>query len=229
VDIPLRELSFKGVTHRELVNLMPTQNCLVQLSESPWTVVDLNDVEKVHLERVQFGNKNFDAVFVPKDYSKSTVHVTIIPTADLELVKDWLDQMDVQFSEGPITLNWSAIMKTIQENPGKFFNEDGWYFLEEKNPDDSDEESEESEYEEDDFSEAELSSSEEDSESAVDEDSESGSNASDESGEDWDDMEEHARKCTFSSMATNAIVADEKKEKKRQASYDDEPRKKSKH
>ncbi len=195
VDIPLRELSFKGVTHRELVNLMPTQNCLVQLSENPWTVVDLSDVEKVHLERVQFGNKNFDAVFVPKDFTKPTVHVTIIPTADLELIKDWLDQMDVQFSEGPITLNWSAIMKTIQENPGKFFQEDGWYFLEEKAPDDSEEESEESEYDES-VSESDASSSEEDSESAVEE-SDSASGSEDESGEDWDDLEADARKCTF--------------------------------
>jgi len=37
--------------------------------------------------------------------------------------------MDIAFTEGPVNLNWSAIMKTINENPAAFFEDGGWKFL----------------------------------------------------------------------------------------------------
>jgi len=37
--------------------------------------------------------------------------------------------MDIAFFEGPVNLNWSAIMKTINENPAAFFEDGGWKFL----------------------------------------------------------------------------------------------------
>jgi len=35
--------------------------------------------------------------------------------------------MDIAFFEGPVNLNWSAIMKTINENPAAFFEDGGAY------------------------------------------------------------------------------------------------------
>ena len=45
---------------------MPTVNCLVELIESPFTVIALEDIEIVNLERVGFNLKNFDMVIVFK-------------------------------------------------------------------------------------------------------------------------------------------------------------------
>lgn len=37
--------------------------------------------------------------------------------------------VDIPFSEGPVNLNWQAIMKTVNDDPYEFFNEGGWGFL----------------------------------------------------------------------------------------------------
>ena len=41
------------------------------------------DVEIVHLERVQFGLKNFDVVFVLRDFTKAPVHINTVPSTSL--------------------------------------------------------------------------------------------------------------------------------------------------
>jgi nucleosome binding factor SPN SPT16 subunit len=91
VDVPFRELGFQGVPFRQLVLLQPTTDCLVNLADVPPLVVTLMDVEVAHLERVQFGLKNFDLVFVFKDFSKPVVHINTIPMEQLENVKEWLE------------------------------------------------------------------------------------------------------------------------------------------
>lgn len=53
VDIPFRELGFNGVPSRSSVLMQPTTDCLVQLTEPPFTVITLLEIEVVHLERVQ--------------------------------------------------------------------------------------------------------------------------------------------------------------------------------
>jgi nucleosome binding factor SPN SPT16 subunit len=40
--------------------------------------------------------------------------------------------VDIPFSEGPVNLNWQAIMKTVNDDPYDFFKEGGWSFLSEK-------------------------------------------------------------------------------------------------
>lgn len=44
-DIPFRELGFYGVPYRSTAFVLPTVNCLVELTEMPFTVVTLADVE----------------------------------------------------------------------------------------------------------------------------------------------------------------------------------------
>jgi nucleosome binding factor SPN SPT16 subunit len=91
VDVPYRDLAFRGVPVRQLVLMQPTTDCLVHLSESPFTVITLADIEIAHLERVQFGLKNFDLVIVYKDFSLPVVHINSIPTDQLDNVKEWLE------------------------------------------------------------------------------------------------------------------------------------------
>lgn len=61
-----RELCFDGVPGRSTVTMMPTVNCLVELTEWPAVVITLNDIEIVNLERVGYNLKNFDMAIVFK-------------------------------------------------------------------------------------------------------------------------------------------------------------------
>ncbi|KAF2861548.1 FACT complex protein [Piedraia hortae CBS 480.64] len=144
VDMPFRDLAFNGVPSRSSVTIQPTTDCLVQLTEPPFLVITLTDIEVVHLERVQFGLKNFDMVVVFKDFTRPPVHINTIPVESLDSLKDWLDSVDIPFSEGPLNLNWGTIMKTVTADPYQFFKDGGWSFLG-TDSDDSDEEDEEEE------------------------------------------------------------------------------------
>ncbi|KAK4984929.1 FACT complex subunit spt16 [Elasticomyces elasticus] len=198
VDIPFRDLAFNGVPARSSVTIQPTTDCLVQLTEPPFMVITLGDIEVVHLERVQFGLKNFDMVLVFKDFNRPPAHINTIPVESLEGVKDWLDSVDIPYSEGPLNLNWGTIIKTITTDPHQFFADGGWSFLAaESDDEDAEESEEESAFE---VSESELASdesSEDDSEFDDDASAEaSEEEASDEEsgGEDWDELEKKAKK-----------------------------------
>jgi nucleosome binding factor SPN SPT16 subunit len=91
VDVPMRDLGFQGVPHRQLVLLQPTTECIVHLSDTPFMVITVSDVEIAHLERVQFGLKNFDLVFIFKDYTRPVVHINTIPVKQHESVNDLLE------------------------------------------------------------------------------------------------------------------------------------------
>ena len=53
VDIPFREISFNGVPNRSSVLISPATDALVQLTEPPFTVITLEEIEIAHLERIQ--------------------------------------------------------------------------------------------------------------------------------------------------------------------------------
>lgn len=200
VDIPFREIGFTGVPNRSNVLIQPTTDALVQLTEPPFLVITLNEIEIAHLERVQFGLKNFDLVFVFKDFHRPPVHVNTIPVESLEAVKDWLDSVDIAFTEGPLNLNWTTIMKTVVSDPYGFFADGGWSFLAaESDSEGDDDEEAESAFE---LSESELAAADESSEDDSEFDDDASAEASeeeefsadDESGEDWDELEKKAKK-----------------------------------
>ncbi|KAH3900869.1 probable FACT complex subunit SPT16 [Saccharomycodes ludwigii] len=196
VDIPFRELGFQGVPGRSAVLCMPTRDCLIQLVEPPFLVVNLNEVEICALERVQFGLKNFDIVFVYKDFSKPVTHINAVPIEELEVIKSWLTDIDIPYTVSTINLNWVNIMKS---DPHEFFLNGGWSFLNMGSEDEaSDDEEEEaiSEYEaseEDPQDESDYSDeySDDDDDDADDSEDFSGDDESDE-GEDWDTLEKKA-------------------------------------
>lgn len=128
-DTPFRELGFLGAPYRSTVMLQPTSGSLVNLTEWPPFVITLEDVELVHFERVQFHLRNFDMIFVFKDYRQKVAMVNAIPMNLLDHVKEWLNSCDIRYSEGVQTLNWAKIMKTIVEDPEGFFESGGWSFL----------------------------------------------------------------------------------------------------
>ncbi|KAK5111856.1 FACT complex subunit spt16 [Meristemomyces frigidus] len=194
VDMPFRDLGFNGVPSRSSVTIQPTTDCLVQLTEPPFMVITLTDIEVVHLERVQFGLKNFDMVVVFKDFTRAPAHINTIPVESLDGVKDWLDSVDIPYSEGPLNLNWATIMKTVIADPHTFFKDGGWSFLDTESDDEgSDEEEEESAFE---ASEEDLVSESSEDESDFDDDASAEASeedaSDDEEGEDWDEMEAKA-------------------------------------
>jgi nucleosome binding factor SPN SPT16 subunit len=218
VDIPFRELGFNGVPFRSNVFCQPTTDCLVQLTEPPFMVITLEDIEIAHLERVQFGLKNFDMVFVFKDFHRAPYHINTIPVESLENVKEWLDSVNIPFSEGVLNLNWPTIMKTVTADPHAFFADGGWSFLQaESDEDEDDEESEESAFE---MSDSELAASDESSEDDSEFDEEASAEASDDgsddeesAGEDWDELEKKAKRKDRESGLEDEDAAPKKKRK----------------
>ncbi|RDA87172.1 hypothetical protein CP532_4287 [Ophiocordyceps camponoti-leonardi (nom. inval.)] len=201
VDMPIRDLGFHGVPFRSNVFVQPTTDCLIQVVEPPFMVLTIEDVELAHLERVQFGLKNFDLVFVFKDFARAPYHINTIPVEFLDQVKDFLDSSDIAFTEGPLNLNWAAIMKTVTADTHQFFADGGWAFLQPDSDDsgaeqESDEESA-FEMDEDELDEASESSEEGSdfgSNASDDDDDEDAELDSDEEGEDWDQLEKKAKK-----------------------------------
>lgn len=163
-------------------------------------MINLEEVEICILERVQFGLKNFDMVFVYKDFNKPVTHINTVPIESLDFLKQWLTDMDIPYTVSTINLNWATIMKSLQDDPYQFFLDGGWNFLATGSDDEASDESEEevSEYEasEDDVSD-ESAFSEDEEGSEVDDDisgdeSEDYTGDESEEGEDWDELEKKA-------------------------------------
>ncbi|KAK8056634.1 FACT complex subunit [Apiospora rasikravindrae] len=219
LDMPLRELGFNGVPFRSNVYIQPTTDCLIQVTEPPFMVITLEDIEVAHLERVQFGLKNFDLVFVFKDFTRAPFHVNTIPVESIEDVKEWLDSSDIAFTEGPLNLNWPTIMKTVTADTHQFFVDGGWKFLANDSDDeDAEEEDEESAFEMDDSDLDEVSESEEDSDfdsNASAEASEEDDDDEEEEGEDWDELEKKAKRKDRESGHEEEEKSRSKKQKRR--------------
>ncbi|KAK7862745.1 hypothetical protein R5R35_002513 [Gryllus longicercus] len=198
-DTPFRELGFPGAPSRSTVLLQPTSGCLVHLTEWPPFVITLEDVELVHFERVQFHLKNFDMIFVFRDYHRKVATLNAIPMNMLDHVKEWLNSCDIRYTEGIQSLNWTKIMKTITDDPEGFFESGGWTFLDPESDEENEELGEEEEEEDEAYEPTDLESEDEDSEdseySEYSEDSESEEEelgSSEESGKDWSDLEREA-------------------------------------
>ena len=204
-DIPYRELGFYGVPphNKSTCFIMPAVNALVELTEPPWFVSPLNDIEVAHFERVVMGLKNFDMVLVLKDFSQKPIQVNSINVEHLDALKTWLDSCNIKFYEGPANLNWGSIMKHINEiGLEGFYDDGGWKFLNMHDSDDDDEEDpedQESDFEpsgsEDEGEEDESDDSDFDDEVDSEEESEGEESlGSDESeGKDFDELEEEAK------------------------------------
>ncbi|XKL65902.1 hypothetical protein PGB90_009322 [Kerria lacca] len=202
-DTPFRELGFPGAPYRSTVLLQPTSGCLVNFTEWPPFVVTLEDVELVHFERVQFSLKNFDMVFVFKDYHQKVVVINAIPMNMLDHVKEWLNQCDIRYTEGIQSLNWAKIMKTILDDPEGFFENGGWSFLDPGSDEDEEGGGDESSNEDEVYEPSDLESEEEESDEDssyseasedIDSEEEAELDSDEESGKDWSDLEEEAMK-----------------------------------
>ena len=67
--MPFNELTFVGCPLKSVVKVRPTKNCLIAISEFPFFVIDIKDIEIAYFERVSYGIKNFDLALVFKDFT----------------------------------------------------------------------------------------------------------------------------------------------------------------
>ena len=116
------------------------------------------------------------------------------------MIKQWLNESDVFYTEGPISLNWSTVLSQIRSDIGGFIEGGGWSFLKENNDagedDDSEVGSDSNFDEEEDKAVAESGDDSDDSggsdfSGASAESSSVKTNSDDEEGEDWDEMEKN--------------------------------------
>lgn len=224
-DIPYRSLAFTGAPRSSAVTLLPTVNCIIDLIDWPCFVLNLQDVEIAHFERVNLQLRNFDLVFVfksfldsPESQSKATkdmwTRISAIESDSLNGIKKYLDEQELKYYEGPVSLAWNNVIKTIRGDPEDFYDNGGWRFLAEgvtgdgdggesdgdslegdqefkaDSGDDSDDYSSE---DSDDFSDSDASG---DAKAELDVDSEEGEDdlSSEEEGLDWEEAERQARK-----------------------------------
>ena len=78
---PLRDFQFRGVPHRTTATLVPFVDCLAEITEMPFTVITINDINVANLERVGFGLRNFDLTFVFKVQLPGVTADGLIPAA----------------------------------------------------------------------------------------------------------------------------------------------------
>ena len=214
-DIPYRDLGWHGVPHREMVFIQPTVNCLVNLTEMPFFIIEIEAIEHVHLERCTSDRKNFDMVIVLKnarshELEDAVANITGVPMAQLDTIQEWLTDLGITFTAGTMNLNWKTIMPTIKEDP--FFWEEvdengehkpaGWHFLDlDSGDEDDDEENEDDNYEAPD-------SEDDDDDDDDDEDEDDEDDYSDEDDDDDDEEEEEDEGQSWEELEAEARAAD---------------------
>ena len=100
---------------KQVVKIRPTKECLVALSEFPFFVLDVNDIEVVHFERMYYGMKNFDLAVIKKDFTTCN-RINSIPTEYTEELKSYFNGIGIIFLESMAPLKWDLILTQIRED-----------------------------------------------------------------------------------------------------------------
>lgn len=145
-DFPYRQLQFTGAPKSVAVTLLPTVSCIVNLTEWPPFVLNLEDVEVAHFERVIFQLRMFDVVFIMKGFEDDPaatgkaakdlwLRISSIPMEELTPLKRYLDEQNLKYYEGKASLQWNEVLKNIRVDLLEFYENGGWNFLSLEGPD----------------------------------------------------------------------------------------------
>lgn len=182
-----------------MVKLRPTKNCLIAITEFPFFVIDVADIEAVHFERVTFGIKNFDMAIIFKDFT-TFKRINSIPMEQIETIKEYLDEIGIIYSEGAIAMNWPNLLTQIRNDFESFLEANGWRFLQDEDDDAGEEGEAELEDEDESFDVDDDEEGEEESESDFSEDDDEDYSSSSlgseeelsEEGLSWEEMDRRA-------------------------------------
>ncbi|CAN8065323.1 unnamed protein product [Agarophyton chilense] len=139
-DIPYRQLQFTGAPRSVSVTLLPTVSCIVNLTEWPPFILNLEDVEVAHFERVIFQLRMFDVVFVFKGFEDDPaatgkaakdywMRISSVPMEELTPLKRYLDEQNIKYYETKASLQWNEVLKNIRYDLEDFYDRGGWNFL----------------------------------------------------------------------------------------------------
>lgn len=194
-DAPYRDLAFSGTPHREMVTVHFSAQCIMSVSEAPFFVVPLDDIEHVHFERVMPSGKNLDMVIILKDFDKEPLTINSIPREHFVKIEQTLLDVEVTFTYGMQSWKWKEVLAGAKEDEEFYSSVDsdgsekdpGWaIFLPKEAGEGSD-----SEEDEDEDSEFEANSeSEEEEEDDDDDESDFEEEEEEESESDFDEEEE---------------------------------------
>jgi len=82
-------------------------------------VLDVNEIEVIHFERMYYGMKNFDLAVIKKDFTTFT-RINSIPMEYAEEIKGYFNEIGVIYLESLASLKWDLILNQIKEDF------DGW-------------------------------------------------------------------------------------------------------
>mmetsp|Transcript_66673 Transcript_66673/g.159385 ORF Transcript_66673/g.159385 Transcript_66673/m.159385 type:complete len:1151 (-) Transcript_66673:70-3522(-) len=214
VDIPFSKLMFQGVPAKQAVDLFPTKHALVSLREWPPFVMDMRKVDIVCIERAIATLREFDIVFVMKDYNVNPVRITTVPQAKMSQIKRWLSELGITWYTSAFNLQWQKVMKEINQNLAHFASDGGWdrWLGEEREAAGSDSESQEqsggSDYKDEDDDDDTEESLEDDGDDVDEDEAEDSSETEDDESEDegltWDELERKAELADKKSAARDA-------------------------
>ncbi len=133
--------------------MQPTTNCLVNLTEWPSFVLTLSEVEHAHFERVTYATRNFDITFIFKNWDLQPRTITAVDMKFMDIVQDWLNLVEITYTKGPRSMNWTDVMKMVRDAKDTFYDDHdddgakpaGWLFLSADLSDEEDGEEEENE------------------------------------------------------------------------------------
>ena len=223
-DIPYRELGFQGTPGKSNVDIFPCRDCLVSVSEWPPFVLTIEEVDIVYFERVSFGLRNFDMVFVSKDYSKTPARVSSIPVDTLVPIKQWLGELSIPWYEGPTNMNWTNVLKEVLKDKAGFVEAGGWEGWFGDAEEESEDDDEDSEYEDE---ESEYGSEDVDEEGGSDEDASEGSGDGDSDESSYANSDSDASEASLESQESEGLDWDElekrasKSDKKKAKKHED--------
>ncbi len=197
-DAPYRDLAFSGTPHREMVTVHFSAQCILSISEAPFFVVPLDDIEHVHFERVMPSAKNFDMVIIQKNLDKEPLTINSIPREHFVKIEQTLLDVEVTFTYGMQSWKWKEVLAGAKEDEQFYAEVDddgeekdpGWaiFLPKEEGSDSEEEEEDDSEFSAGSESEEEEEDDESDYESEEDED-ESASEVDEEEEEDYEDAD----------------------------------------
>lgn len=101
---------------------------MVAISEFPFFVMDVNDIEIVVFERVLYGIKNFDMAIIFKDFT-TFKRINSIPIEHMEEIKSYFDEIDILYAESEAPFNWNTLLGHIRETFDDWLKDGAWAFL----------------------------------------------------------------------------------------------------
>lgn len=80
-------------------------------------IVTLDEIERVHFQRVTFSTSTADMIIIFKDYKKPVVEIDAVKVTDMDKIKEWLDSIDLTFSESVACFDWKSLLENARTDP----------------------------------------------------------------------------------------------------------------